>query len=92
MLHMVPRCCKIKYSLTEWQVELASPNSSSAGDISSIAAHHYLLTQGRAWAISITNKSRVSEEISGAFISNGSGIDDNLIYRFASLTLNPIVL
>ncbi|XP_027903058.1 uncharacterized protein LOC114163139 [Vigna unguiculata] len=62
-------------------VELASPNSSSAGDISSIAAHHYLLTQGRAWAISITNKSRVSEEISGAFISNGSGIDDNLIYR-----------
>ncbi|KOM41154.1 hypothetical protein LR48_Vigan04g135200 [Vigna angularis] len=62
-------------------VELAPSNSSSPGDISSISAHHHLLTQGRAWAVSITNKSRVSEEISGAFISNGSGIGDNLVYR-----------
>jgi len=77
--------------LTEWQVELAPSNSSSAGDISSIAAHDYLLTQGRAWAISITNKSRVNEEISGAFISNEGGTGDNL-YRFASVALNPIVL
>ena len=89
---MVPRCCNINNSLTEWQVELAPSDSSSVGDISSIAAHDYLLTQGRAWAISITNKSRVNEEISGAFISNGGGMGDKLVYRFASLTLNPIVL
>ncbi|KAL9313827.1 hypothetical protein ACSQ67_019279 [Phaseolus vulgaris] len=62
-------------------VELAPSDSSSVGDISSIAAHDYLLTQGRAWAISITNKSRVNEEISGAFISNGGGMGDKLVYR-----------
>ncbi|ESW09687.1 hypothetical protein PHAVU_009G147800 [Phaseolus vulgaris] len=62
-------------------VELAPSDSSSVGVISSIAAHDYLLTQGRAWAISITNKSRVNEEISGAFISNGGGMGDKLVYR-----------
>ncbi|KAK7350865.1 hypothetical protein VNO77_09885 [Canavalia gladiata] len=61
--------------------ELASSNSSSAGDILATAACDYLLTQGRAWAISITQKSSVNEEISRAFISNGGGMDDNLIYR-----------
>ncbi|CAJ1974679.1 unnamed protein product [Sphenostylis stenocarpa] len=65
-------------------VELASSNSSRAGDISSIAAHDYLLTQGRAWAISITQRSTVSEEISRAFISNEGGMDDNLVYRSAT--------
>lgn len=74
-------------SLTEWQVELASSNSSSVGDISSPAAYDYILTQGRAWAISITQKSTRNEEISRAFISNGGGMDNNLLYRFASLTL-----
>ncbi|TKY73861.1 TLD domain-containing protein 1 [Spatholobus suberectus] len=62
-------------------VELASSNSSSIGDISSIAAYDYILTQGRAWAISITQKSTVNEEISRAFISNGGGMDDKLVYR-----------
>ncbi|KAG5031742.1 hypothetical protein JHK82_015339 [Glycine max] len=62
-------------------VELPSSNSSSGGDISSTAAYDYILTQGRAWAISITQKSTVKEEISRAFISNGGGMDDNLLYR-----------
>ncbi|XP_027333194.1 uncharacterized protein LOC113848033 [Abrus precatorius] len=59
--------------------EVAS--SSSVGDISSTDASNYILTQGRAWAISITQKSTVNDEISRAFISNGSRLDDNLIYR-----------
>ncbi|KAG5035925.1 hypothetical protein JHK87_010835 [Glycine soja] len=62
-------------------VELASSNSSSVGDISSPAAYDYILTQGRAWAISITQKSTINEEISRAFISNGGGMDNNLLYR-----------
>ena len=72
---------------TEWQDELASSNS-SVGDISSTAACDYILTQGRAWAISITQRSTVNEEISRAFLSSGGGIDENLLYRFAPLTLN----
>ncbi|RDX57874.1 hypothetical protein CR513_62850 [Mucuna pruriens] len=62
-------------------VELASSNSSSVGDSSSVAAYDYILTQGSAWAISITQKSTVNEEISKVFISNGGGMDDNLVYR-----------
>lgn len=65
-------------------VELASSNSSSVGDIPSITVHDYILNQGRAWAISMTQKSTVNEEISRAFISNGGGIDDNLVYRSSS--------
>ncbi|KAL2347271.1 hypothetical protein Fmac_001271 [Flemingia macrophylla] len=62
-------------------VELASLSSSSVEDISSTAVRDYILTQGRAWAISITQRSAVNEEISRAFISNGGGMDDNLVYR-----------
>ncbi|KAK7316975.1 hypothetical protein RJT34_00827 [Clitoria ternatea] len=61
--------------------ELTSSNSSSVGDISLTAACDYIFTQGRAWAISITQKSTVNEEISRVFIRNGDGMDDNLIYR-----------
>lgn len=63
-------------------------SSSAVGDISSTATHDYILTRGRAWAISITQRTTVNEEISRAFISGGDGIDDNLLYRCASLTLS----
>ncbi|KAJ1378262.1 TLDc domain [Sesbania bispinosa] len=61
--------------------ELASSDSSSVGDTSSTAACDYILSQGRAWAISITQRSAVNEEISRAFISSGAGMDDSLLYR-----------
>lgn len=64
--------------------ELASSSSSSVGNISSTAAYNYILTQGRAWAISITQRSAVNEEISRAFISSGGGMDDILVYRSSS--------
>lgn len=73
--------------LTEWQDELASSNS-SVGDISSTAVCDYILTHGRAWAISITQRSAVNEEISRAFMSSGGGMDESLLYRFASLMLS----
>lgn len=85
---MVRRCCKINNFLTGWQDDMASNNSSSVGDNSSTTACDYILTQGRAWAISITQRSAVNEEISRAFISGGAGMDDSLVYRFVSLILN----
>ncbi|XP_058786553.1 uncharacterized protein LOC131661140 [Vicia villosa] len=61
--------------------ELASSDSSPVEEISSTTACDYILTQGRVWAISITQRSTVNEEISRAFISSGAGMNDNLIYR-----------
>lgn len=55
--------------------------NSSTGDISSAGACDYILTQGRAWAISITQKSTVNDEISRVFLCSGSGMDKNLLYR-----------
>jgi hypothetical protein len=78
--------------LIGWQEELASSDASSVGEISSTTTTtcDSILTQGRAWAISITQRSTINEEISRAFISSGAGIDENLIYRFVSLILNHI--
>jgi hypothetical protein len=76
--------------LIDWQEELASSDASSVGEISSTTTCDSILTQGRAWAISITQRSTINEEISRAFISSGAGIDENLIYRFVSLILNHI--
>ncbi|MED6139056.1 hypothetical protein PIB30_080289 [Stylosanthes scabra] len=56
-------------------------SNSSTGDISSAAECDYILTQGRAWAISITQKSTVNDEISRVFLSSRNGIDENLLYR-----------
>ncbi|MCH98989.1 TLD domain-containing protein KIAA1609-like protein, partial [Trifolium medium] len=70
--------------------ESASSDSPSVEEISSTTACDYILTQGRAWAISITQRSTINEEISRAFISSGAGIDENLIYRFVSLILSHI--
>lgn len=88
--HVVFRFCKFWSNnfLIEWQDELASSDSSSVEEISSTAACDYILTQGRAWTISITQRSVVNEEISRAFMSSGAGMNDNLIYRFLSLILN----
>jgi hypothetical protein len=76
--------------LIGWQEELTSSDASSVGEISSTTTCDSILTQGRAWAISITQRSTINEEISRAFISSGAGIDENLIYRFVSLILNHI--
>lgn len=66
---------------------MASSDSSSVGEISSTTVCD-ILTPGRAWAISITQRNTVNEEISRAFIGSGAGLNDNLIYRFVSLILN----
>ncbi|KAI4345120.1 hypothetical protein L6164_012277 [Bauhinia variegata] len=61
---------------------LVSPDSFT-GDIPSITVcDHNILTHGRAWAISLTQKSAVNEEISRVcFPSSGDDMDDNLVYR-----------
>lgn len=56
-----------------------SYNSSSDNACSSMSCDTYLLTQGRAWAISITTRDRLNEEFLGA---SYPGIDPkNLLYR-----------
>ncbi|KAK9270994.1 hypothetical protein L1049_026582 [Liquidambar formosana] len=59
------------------------PSSSSVDDIPSTErCDTYLLTRGRAWAISLTMRSKISEEILRVcFPSNGDGVDDALLYR-----------
>ncbi|WJX34624.1 hypothetical protein P8452_22723 [Trifolium repens] len=82
----LPDCLKqyfhsrLQIAVTEVE-ELASSDASSVGEISSTTTCDSILTQGRAWAISITQRSTINEEISRAFISSGAGIDENLIYR-----------
>ncbi|XP_024020557.1 uncharacterized protein LOC21388606 [Morus notabilis] len=53
------------------------------GDISSAhACSSYLLTRGNAWAVSLTMRSTISEELSRVcFSSNTDGADENLLYR-----------
>ncbi|XP_043714996.1 uncharacterized protein LOC122663386 [Telopea speciosissima] len=64
--------------------ELGSSNL-SIGEISLTEANDtYLLTCGRAWAISLTQKSKLSEEILKApFHRDGNGVFENLLYRSA---------
>ena len=72
--------------LNLFQDECAS-SSSSVGDISSTkACHSKLLTRGRAWAISLTLRSTISEEISRVgFASDNDASDANLLYQFVIL-------
>ncbi|KAF8405346.1 hypothetical protein HHK36_010250 [Tetracentron sinense] len=59
------------------------PSSSSAGDISSTEAHDtHILTRGRAWAISLTLRNSLSEELlKVCFPKDGDGAYENLLYR-----------
>ncbi|XP_057974563.1 uncharacterized protein LOC131162273 [Malania oleifera] len=58
-------------------------SSISLGDISSTKmCQTHLLTPGRAWAVFLTQRSTISEEILRAcFHSDGDGTDENLLYR-----------
>ncbi|XP_041024746.1 uncharacterized protein LOC121265253 [Juglans microcarpa x Juglans regia] len=64
------------------ETECAS-SSSSVGDLSSTkTCSSFLLTRGRAWAISLTLRSTISEEISQVcFPSTGDGTHENLLYQ-----------
>ncbi|KAJ7966843.1 TLD domain-containing protein [Quillaja saponaria] len=62
--------------------ELTSPNSSAGHVSSTTTCDSNLLTRGRAWAISLTLRSTMSEEILRAcFLINGDGMHENLLYR-----------
>jgi hypothetical protein len=78
--------------LNLFQDERAS-SSSSVGDISSTkACHSNLLTRGRAWAISLTLRSALSEEISRVcFASDDDASDANLLYQFVILPDNLVL-
>lgn len=59
------------------------PSTSSAGDALSTENHDtYLLTHGRAWAISLAMRSKIGEELLRAcFPCSDDGIDETLLYR-----------
>ncbi|XP_048130802.1 uncharacterized protein LOC115738609 isoform X2 [Rhodamnia argentea] len=59
------------------------PSNSSSGDITSVeASGAYLLTPGRAWAISLTVRNALREEIlRHCFFSNCDEIEESLLYR-----------
>lgn len=78
--------------LNLFQDECAS-SSTSVGEISSTkACHSNLLTRGRAWTISLTLRSTISEEISRVcFASDDDATDDNLLYQFVILPDNLVL-
>ncbi|KAL8459112.1 hypothetical protein ACS0TY_036546 [Phlomoides rotata] len=61
----------------------SEPSCSSAHESSSPAtSDHHLLTSGRAWAISLTLRDSINEEISRAcFPSDVDEVSENLLYR-----------
>lgn len=61
-------------------------SSSSAVDIASAeTSNSYVLTRGTAWAVSLTQRGGIREEISKiCFLSSGDGNHEHLLYRFAS--------
>ncbi|KAI4317135.1 hypothetical protein L6164_025034 [Bauhinia variegata] len=62
--------------------ELVPPNSFIGDTSSTTECDHNILTHGRAWGISLTQKNAVNEEILRAcFPSSGDKMDDNLLYR-----------
>ncbi|KAG6696110.1 hypothetical protein I3842_09G131000 [Carya illinoinensis] len=69
-------------------------SSSSVGELSSTkTCNSFLLTRGRAWAISLTLRSTISEEISQVcFPSTGDGTHDNLLYQFVILLIDLTLL
>ncbi|PON93859.1 TLDc domain containing protein [Trema orientale] len=74
---------RIQSCVTQEQQEDSESSNSSAGDISSTNVYgSYLLSRGIAWAISLTMRSTISEELSRAcFFSNTDRTDENLLYR-----------
>ncbi|KAE9608709.1 hypothetical protein Lal_00020738 [Lupinus albus] len=81
----LPDCLR-HYFLARLQMALTAgdeltSSTSSVGDISSKAACDYILNHGRAWSISITQRSTVNEEIYRAFISSEGGMAENPLYR-----------
>lgn len=81
------------FFLNLFQNECAS-SSSSVGELSSTkTCNSFLLTRGRAWAISLTLRSTISEEISQVcFPSTGDGTHDNLLYQFVILLIDLTLL
>ncbi|KAF7840077.1 TLD domain-containing protein KIAA1609-like protein [Senna tora] len=58
------------------------PPNSSAGDVSFTTCDNNVLTHGRAWAIALTQRSSINEEILDVcFPSSKDGVDDRLLYR-----------
>ncbi|XP_054794836.1 uncharacterized protein LOC129300296 isoform X2 [Prosopis cineraria] len=59
------------------------PSNSSVGDVSlTTECDNNILTRGRAWAIGLTQRSTINEEISGVCFSRSEdGMDERLLYR-----------
>jgi hypothetical protein len=85
----------LKESLYLWfifQDELASSSSSVRNMPSTKLCNSKLLTCGRAWAISLTLRSTMNEEILRlCFPSDGDGTDENLLYQFVILPIDLLL-
>lgn len=69
--------------LIKWQSEMEA-SSSSVSDVSSAkSCDAHLLTCGRAWAISLSPRSTIGQEILRVcFPRDGEGSEESLLYRF----------
>lgn len=65
------------------------PSNSSVADVSlTTECDHCILTHGRAWAISLTQKTTINEEISDlCFPRSKDEMDERLLYRFVFFNL-----
>ncbi|KAL5557913.1 hypothetical protein UlMin_034124 [Ulmus minor] len=74
---------RIQSCVTQEQQDESESSSSAGGDISSTKViSSNLLNRGIAWAISLSIRSTISEELSIlCFFSNADGADENLLYR-----------
>lgn len=75
----------------EYGQDDSDASSLLVGESSSVNVYeNCLLTCGRAWAISLTFRDTVNEELSRAcFPRKSTGIFDDLLYRFVSIILLP---
>lgn len=73
----------MNFFLCQWQDKLESTSSSSEEISLRNVCNTYILTRGRAWAISLIFRSTIREEILKlCFPSDGDATDENLLYRF----------
>lgn len=69
----------------QWQDGVESSSSSAVDIASTETSSSYVLTHGMAWAVSLTQRGGIREEISKiCFLSSGDGNYEHLLYRFAS--------
>lgn len=87
------RTCLIKlYSCSQQPSGTETSVTMVVGTSSDTAWEYHLLTRGRAWAISLSQRSSISEEMLRiCFSSNTDVIEESLLYRFVIDIYNSVL-